>query len=75
MRIMRMKSDQELLEQLKNLYPALSPEELLLAKENLDRYLLLSWEIYEDLEERGDSPLTPDSARPSIKGKVGSPTN
>jgi hypothetical protein len=33
---------------LKALYPNLSPEELALAKENLDRYLSLAWEIYED---------------------------
>jgi hypothetical protein len=33
---------------LKALYPNLSPEELVLAKENLDRYLSLAWEIYED---------------------------
>src|ERR1035441_7860309 len=32
----------------RSLYPNLSPEELVLAKENLDRYLSLAWEIYED---------------------------
>jgi hypothetical protein len=30
------------------LYPDLSSEELVLAKENLDRYLSLAWEIFED---------------------------
>lgn len=33
---------------LKALYPNLSPDELILAKENLDQYLSLAWEIYED---------------------------
>jgi hypothetical protein len=33
---------------LQALYPNLSPEELVLAKENLDRYLSLAWEIFED---------------------------
>ncbi len=33
---------------LKALYPDLSPEELGLAQENLDRYLSLAWEIVED---------------------------
>jgi len=33
---------------LKVLYPNLSPQELVLAKENLDRYLSLAWEIFED---------------------------
>jgi len=33
---------------LKALYPNLSPEELVLAKENLDKYLTLAWELFED---------------------------
>jgi len=31
---------------LKKLYPTLSDEELVIAQENLDRYLKLAWEIY-----------------------------
>jgi hypothetical protein len=33
---------------LKAIYPDLSEEDLALAKENLDRYLVLAWEISED---------------------------
>ena len=47
---------------LKVLYPDLSPEELVLAKENLDRYLSLAWEIYEDsllVAQREPAPPSP----------------
>jgi len=46
---------------LKTLYPNLSPEEHVLAKENLDRYLSLAWEIFES--SRQDARC--DSAPPS----------
>ena len=61
---------------LKALYPNLCPEELVLAKENLDRYLSLAWEIYEDsrltalCEPATDFPQSP--SRGSIQGKVDS---
>lgn len=61
--------------QLKALYPALSPGELLIAKENLDRYLLLAWEIYKDLERERESALTPSHPSSSMQGKVDSHTN
>ncbi len=38
----------EELDALKALYPNLSPEELVLTRENVDRYLSLAWEIFED---------------------------
>ena len=72
---MRMKSDEEILGQLKTLYPALSPGELVIAKENIDRYLLLAWEIYENLEREGESTLTPFRSGSSMQGKVDSHTN
>jgi hypothetical protein len=34
------------LDELKKLYPSLTDEELVIAQENLDRYLKLAWEIY-----------------------------
>jgi len=34
--------------ELRSLYPNLSDEELIIAKENFDRYLLLAWQIMED---------------------------
>jgi len=37
-------------EMLDNLYPELTEEERNEAAENLDRYLTLAWEIYEDLQ-------------------------
>ncbi len=59
----------------KALYPGLSQEELELAKENLDRYLSLAWEIYEDSllshHESVAPSLAPDLAVAS-RGKVDS---
>jgi hypothetical protein len=43
---------------LKALFPNLSDAEAILAKENLGRYLLLAWEIYES-----DSSLVPNSPK------------
>jgi hypothetical protein len=59
---------------LKALYPNLSPEELVVAKENLDRYLSLAWEIYEGSPLAGrDGAVFPQSeSRGSIQGKVDS---
>lgn len=37
-------------DELRALYPNLTDEQLLEAKENLDRYILLAWEIMEELE-------------------------
>jgi len=48
---------------LKTLYPDLSAEDLLLAKDALDRYLLLAWEIYEDLRGSEDQSIF-DSSPP-----------
>jgi hypothetical protein len=60
---------------LKALYPNLSPEELVLAKENLDRYLSLAWEIYEDsLLARCEPALSSPEQHLAVtsKGKVDS---
>jgi hypothetical protein len=62
---------------LKKLYPSLSTEELERAKDNLDRYLLLAWEISEDkqIEDASTtaSSLTQVAYGSSIEGKVDSP--
>lgn len=36
------------LAEIRALYPNLSPDDLAAAKENLDRYLILAWEIWEE---------------------------
>ncbi len=62
-------------EELKALFPNLSDSELTVAAENLDRYLLLAWEIVEDQRMR-DRALLADSAQAStIEAKVDSHTN
>jgi len=43
----------EPIDELKLLYPELNPEELRLARENLNRYLALAWEIFEDAQMGG----------------------
>jgi hypothetical protein len=61
---------------LKALYPNLSAQELELARENLDRYLSLAWEIYETsclVAESGAAPSLPDPDLAVVsKGKVDS---
>ena len=54
-------------EELKALYPALSDEQIREAAENLDAYLLLAWEILDDLrgretpiDERKETAYDPD---------------
>jgi len=63
------------IEKLKVLYPNLSDVELSAAGENLDRYLLLAWEIYGDLKVREVSPLTIANESHTISAKVDSPQN
>ncbi|MGA8087644.1 MAG: hypothetical protein WCA10_10075 [Terracidiphilus sp.] len=36
----------------RGLYPGLTEAELLIASENIDAYLEIAWEIFEDLPER-----------------------
>ena len=36
-----------------DVYPEVPEEERKEAAENLDRYLLLAWEIYREIEDRG----------------------
>jgi hypothetical protein len=62
--------------ELKSLYPHLSEADLAVARENLDRYLILAWEIFEDslMESRvGDSRIfAEDRSRGRIEAKVDS---
>jgi hypothetical protein len=39
----------------RGLYPGLTEAELLIASENIDAYLELAWEIFEDLPERNSA--------------------
>ena len=58
-----------------DLYPGLTDEERKVAAENLDQYLELAWEIFEDVQARERSDLTGAASNPTIQGKVDSPTN
>lgn len=51
---------------LHQLYPDLTPDELVTAKENLDRYLSLVWEIFEERlqQERSTDNILVDSSVP-----------
>jgi hypothetical protein len=46
-------------EVLKKLFPALKDDEFQTARENIDAYLELAWEIYEDMKA-GTSAVDPD---------------
>ena len=59
------------MEELRVLYPHISPEDLAVVKENLDRYLLLAWEIVEEHRLAQASRSSPECG--TIKGKVDSP--
>lgn len=52
------------LAEFKTLYPNLSPDDLIVAKENLDRYLALAWEVWEERESAApsDKPACVDKA-------------
>jgi hypothetical protein len=63
------------IEQLKALYPGLSPDEISLAKENLDRYLSLAWEILEDQRMAALPFLAEPPSLGTMQGKVDSQTN
>ena len=43
---------EQAIEELKTIYPDLSEADLLVAEDNLDRYLEIAWEIFEDAELR-----------------------
>ena len=62
-------------EGLAKLYPGLTEEELVEAKENLERYLLLAWEIWETELRAKEASLTPPETGSTIKAKVESPQN
>ena len=59
----------------KELYPALTDDELQIARENLDAYLELAWEIYEDVQEQQHAGLTEAASSSTIQGKVDSSRN
>ena len=57
---------------LAKLYPGLTPDDIVEARENLDRYLLLAWEIWEaDLNAQLPT-LTDPNPGSRIKAKVDS---
>jgi hypothetical protein len=50
-----------------NLFPTLSDEMRNVAAENLDRYLELAWEIFEEVQARERSDLTEAKSNPTIQ--------
>lgn len=55
-----------------DLYPGLIDEERKIAAENLDRYLELAWEIFEEMQTRERDGLTGGESSSRIQGKVDS---
>lgn len=55
-----------------DLCPGLTNEERGLAAENLDRYLELAWEIFEEVRARERNDLTGAASNSTIQGKVDS---
>jgi hypothetical protein len=60
---------------IEDLYPGLTNEERKVAAENLDRYLELAWEIFEDVQARERDGLTGAGSSHTIQGKVDSSIN
>jgi hypothetical protein len=58
-----------------DLYMGCSDEERTIAIENLDRYLELAWEIFEDVQARERDGLTGAGLSPTIQEKVDSSIN
>jgi hypothetical protein len=58
----------ESVNELKSLYPDLTPEELIVARENLDRYLALAWEIFE--EAHAGDVVSPAFPQPESRGRI-----
>lgn len=54
----------------KALYPKLNAEELAVAKDNLDRYLALAWEIFEDSRLEVESRPLPGFPESSSRGNI-----
>lgn len=59
---------------LRKLYPTLTYEELRIAGENLDAYLQLAWEIFQEMQAESAS-LTDAADQARIQEKVDSPKN
>ena len=55
-----------------DLYPRLNDEERGFAAENLDQYLELAWEIFEEVRARERDDLTESTSNPTMQGKVDS---
>ena len=53
-----------------DLFPDLTEDEISIARENLDRYLELVCEIWEELRAQEAVALTDDGTIPTIQGKV-----
>jgi hypothetical protein len=51
-------------EKLRELYPDLTEEELEIAKENLDRYLLLAWDIVQESQRDSQADFDGREATP-----------
>lgn len=66
----------EELEPLRAMYPDLSEEKLTIAKDNLDKYLALAWEIFEGTHLAASCPggdFEGLQLRGNIQGKVDPP--
>ena len=59
----------------KDIGDRLTDEDQRVAAENLDQYLELAWEIFEEVRARERSGLTEAGANPTIQGKVDSSIN
>ncbi|MGA3080573.1 MAG: hypothetical protein ABSD44_04220 [Terracidiphilus sp.] len=59
----------------KECYPTLTGDELQIARETLDAYLELAWEIYEEVREQEQAGLTEAASSSTIQGKVDSSKN
>jgi hypothetical protein len=60
------------IEELRKLYPKLTEDELRIASENLDAYLELAWEIFEENQAAVRAGLTGDGLSSTMQGKVDS---
>jgi hypothetical protein len=66
-------------EELREIYPDLTEEELASLKENLDAYLTLAWEIMQESEDEARTPLDrcsiPGQDSRKVEDRNTNPTN
>lgn len=62
-------------DELCELFPEFSEDEIIRSQENLDRYLELACEISEELRAKEGSALTNDDTIPTIKERSNKPIN